>query len=458
MTKDESSILPSNGNVGGLANSKTMIASFPAILRSLWQTLKPSFMTRRNAKPRRLHSTSYLDGLRGLAALLVVINHIVSQYFSYLSTGFGAPGDNYRLLQLPILRIVYTGRFMVLIFFGISGYVLSHKALGLMRQHQPATLLKSLSSSVFRRWMRLMLPAIASSFISLLIVMSGMGTVLHPGWDQNPPLPPNPEDWKVGGNLPEPKNTTSEQLSDWFVQTHKVANPFEWSLMWPIYNVPLWTITVEFVGSMMVFITLVSISFTRRQVRFIILIFLSVYAFTVTMHMWSMFFVGMVLAERDHRLKDDLPKQPSPSSEDIEKPAGPAPQRRHLRQSVWPICMVLVALYLGSFPEFSAHLSPGYKTLSKLILPTYETTNTIYWPTIGAAILLYALESAKFLQSIFITPFIQYLGDISLSMYMLHVLIELSFLNWVVPICLNMTRALPGGFALAMFRKSYFSS
>lgn len=102
----------------------------------------PSFLRCEKKKPRTIHSTAYLDGLRGVAALFVAFDHYVAQFFPYISKGYlsqdksepGA-GENNRFVQLPIIRVFYNGWFMVSIFFVISGYVLSYKALGVFNPH-----------------------------------------------------------------------------------------------------------------------------------------------------------------------------------------------------------------------------------------------------------------------------------------------------------------------------------
>jgi len=67
---------------------------------------------------------------------------------------------------------------MVAIFFVISGYVLSYKGLKLAREGKGGKLLDSLGSSVFRRWLRLHLPVIASTFLAFLLTRTGAYTEL----------------------------------------------------------------------------------------------------------------------------------------------------------------------------------------------------------------------------------------------------------------------------------------
>ena len=115
-----------------------------ALFSPILASLKPSFLRSPSptTKPQQ-HRTSYLDGLRGVAALFVVFAHYEATYFPSLNPAWHAgdasvvegaqavtPNKNNNLLQLPIIRAIYTGPFMVAIFFVISGHVLSQKALG----------------------------------------------------------------------------------------------------------------------------------------------------------------------------------------------------------------------------------------------------------------------------------------------------------------------------------------
>jgi len=102
--------------------------------------------------------TKQLQGLRGIAAVLVVASHcslaLAPSYF------FPAEPDGRQLLfQRPFLRVfLSSGHACVSVFFLLSGFVCALKPLRLARAEKVEEAWKSLSSSAFRRVFRLVIP------------------------------------------------------------------------------------------------------------------------------------------------------------------------------------------------------------------------------------------------------------------------------------------------------------
>lgn len=175
--------------------------------------LLPSFLLPLfgQSTPRKLHPTSYLDGLRGFAALFVVFDHIKLQWpgrFASMDLGFHStpdPSQSSLLIQFPIVRILYNGQGMVAIFFVVSGYALSYKPLKLIRKRDSAALLDSMASMIFRRHMRLYLPLIFTTFIAMCLGYLG---AFPDNW-----VPAFPGQWKL-------------QVWDWWTKFVWMADPF----------------------------------------------------------------------------------------------------------------------------------------------------------------------------------------------------------------------------------------
>ena len=115
--------------------------------------LIPSPIQRRRAphlsKTFQLGPTSYLDGLRGLASFIVFAHHYTCEYVVPYVAYYGVSDEKLpsSFLQLPFIRVIFSGRPMVHIFFVISGFVLSKKPLQLARAHEYDRLLTTRKAS-----------------------------------------------------------------------------------------------------------------------------------------------------------------------------------------------------------------------------------------------------------------------------------------------------------------------
>jgi hypothetical protein len=204
------------------AKSRFFLSNYflhPACLCLL--SLLPTIMRGEGFRPKKkLGSTSYLDALRGCAAIIVVFHHTL-------------PYWNMALFKYPFFIVLLAGRGMVDIFFVISGYVLGFKLLKLIRAKDNERLLHHFASSIFRRYLRLYLPAFVITFVSMLLVAQG---------------------WKIGWMTVPRLPTVREQFWDWLLESFRFANPFShitgyWTEndLCPThrYNEVLWTIPVE---------------------------------------------------------------------------------------------------------------------------------------------------------------------------------------------------------------------
>ncbi|KXJ85733.1 acyltransferase 3, partial [Microdochium bolleyi] len=122
-----------------------------------------------------------LDGLRGLACLIVYNYHFLWPWTPLIMLGYGArpplsPSPYTSWTQLPIVCLLHRGRPMVAIFFAISGYVVPRHILRLIsRGRRPDdAVYRRLASAAFRRAFRLYIPATLSMLaVAVLAQMGG---------------------------------------------------------------------------------------------------------------------------------------------------------------------------------------------------------------------------------------------------------------------------------------------
>lgn len=75
-----------------------------------------------NSPPQVLHETSWLDGLRGVAALLVVLQHEHAMVNMGLHRCYGHDDQTRSVAYWPVVRLLFSGgSFAVMVFFYISG-------------------------------------------------------------------------------------------------------------------------------------------------------------------------------------------------------------------------------------------------------------------------------------------------------------------------------------------------
>jgi len=399
--------------------------------------LRPSFWpgADKSTSSRKLHPTAWLDGLRGVASLMVLFHHASVLWYYPLNRGWGSSPNDYHFVQLPFIRLFYSGPAMVAIFFVVSGFSLSYKALSLIRKGRYLKVLDALCSSVLRRGFRLVIPPATITFGSMLATYWGWYGV------RNPRQPPqSPYIW--------------EHLKSWWFSAIWLSDPFRpQGIYSPTYDTNLWTIPVELYHSMVIFITLLGLSKVRGPYRLLILSAIVCYASYYAYCYLFLFLSGVLLAELHHIREDRITTQQTslPDSthqaQPTSSPFAAERKRNMVVQGFW-VVNFLLSLFLASIPmsNLGGDASPGYITLTSLIPTNYRRAMVpdTFWLYLAATYLVLVLDNAPFLQAIFTTRIAQYLGRISFALYICHGTI-LYTLGWNLSAsCLDWSGREPG--------------
>ncbi|KAL1839217.1 hypothetical protein VTJ49DRAFT_1735 [Mycothermus thermophilus] len=348
----------------------------------------------------RLRSTSWLDGVRGVAALAVYLFHAMGCW-APIVPAWRADKNQNSPLQLPFIRTIFVaGGGAVAVFFVLSGYVLTHRCLRLIRSRAPGQVYHAVGSSLFRRGFRLYLPPILITFCEMIATRFGFA----------PPLNFNFK--------PEP--TFLGQLWDWLVETNRLVNPrhnfyraIRGLVTHPKYDAVIWTIPVEYYGSLFCYLLLLALArVASPRPRMAVVGFLCIAAMAVGCWNLSCFAAGMLIA--DINLGQD---------EDEQQQETPRPCRRWLWWTIF-----LFAFYAAGFPTLVyasaiAAPMPGFETLRGLIpgavYASMEDPARLWWSIAGAALLL-SISQLPRLRAVFETYLCQYLAKISFAMYLVH--------------------------------------
>lgn len=427
-------------------------------------------------RPKRMGSTAYLDGLRGVAAFVVYIFHFSYLWFPNLRSGYGV-NDNKLFWQLPIIRALHSGRSSVTVFFVISGFVLTIKTLSMIHQRKNEQALSALAGSSFRRPFRLYLPIIVSTFMIAIIVYTGE-------YMRDP----------SGAPVPPRGDTFDQQLQHWFWSTVDLMNPFRpivnrENMKGSEYDGHLWTIPVEFKGSLLVFFLLLIFARAKRWIHAVAVTGITLWLVRIGDCDQALFCVGLLLAELSivfpaNTAKTETTDDTLPSYKmRIVRKVGLSSLRvvRH----VGTIAFFFLGLHLFSYPEQNGAATPGFVTLTQMV-PAYYLGNSdrtqLYWNSVGSVFFIIALmyspplsinlqsllmcrklrlpwhqtssdldESEKeeltaasarandsepepLLQGLFTARFSQYLGHISYSLYLWHGAINHTVgIRWLSP-------------------------
>ncbi|KAI1611816.1 acyltransferase family-domain-containing protein [Exophiala viscosa] len=357
--------------------------------------VKPSCVKRCPTRTEKLRRTAYLDGVRGFAALLVYWGH--HELWAHdalgpdriLENAYGYDIQRY-LACLPGVRLFFSGgHFAVTVFFVLSGYVLSTKPMAMIHAGEHLRLGDNLTSALFRRWLRLYLPVVCTTFLYMS------------SWHL----------FKYRAD-PEPKSTYTEELWSWYAEFKNFSYVFRaGGDPWFSYSFHTWSIPVEFRGSIVVYTALQAFSRCRRNARLWSEIGLILYfMYIVDGSFCALFVAGMLLCDLD-----------------LLEQGGDLPH--FFRKMAW--CqsylfygLFIISLYLGGSPSYSSDIhvlreSPGWYYLS-LLKPQAVFDYKWFYLFWASTSFVASVQRITWLKSFFETRFNQYLGRISFAFYLVH--------------------------------------
>jgi len=409
---DSTSYLPSNSPLSPTRSPRSLT-------RRIFNVLTPSFLSREPSPPEHQYPTAFLDGLRGYAAFFVFITHCVLPTHPNAYMGYGGNdgvNDGW-FFQLPIIRLMHSGLACVHVFFVISGFSISLKALKQMRKSDHEGVFTTLFSSTFRRTARLYLPCFALLFCVLILTLSGAMDFVNA----------IAKDWPFGDQpeeFPPIKNGFFVQVGDLLYDIWQWADPLNpySRISYMPYSLQLWTIPVELRCSFITFVCLLGVAKCRPSIRMLSLGALSFYFYFRKHSDPPLFLGGAIIAELYLIQQENLPSKASLADTPNAKWSR-ASNIDSRGQKIKHGLLFVLGLFLTSYPRHGANKAMFYSWLTQLgtyIAGPQRKALLDLFTCAGALLLVYSVSRSPMLQRFFSTPLAKYLGKTSFALYCVH--------------------------------------
>lgn len=289
-------------------------------------------------------------------------------------------------------------------------------------QSRSVEIQKTLSSSIFRRGMRLFIPAFTMTIVVAIIAQLGVYLPAQAAADQG--LMDHLE------NIPQQEQTLTRVWQKIWNDITLMTNITDWGYLQPSLHQHLWTIIIEFRVSMLLYLLQTGTARLRPWARCLVAGYVF-YWFCNTLtpvgSQTALFFAGMILAECDVALAAFRETYSGKVAWSRNRTAFIHYLDRFTDPSrVWwrsfHFVLFLLGLYFLSCPYNSAEQTPVYQTLIRWLNPSwYKALEHSYWLwTLGAIFLLSSASHSRDIRWVYNNAFSQYLGKISFALYLVH--------------------------------------
>ena len=312
-----------------------------------------------------------LESLRGIAAVGVVVHHFLLGFYPRLhGMEQYRPGES--LLGTPFFGLIH-GEAWVYFFFCLSGFVLTFQYLSTGNQ-------ETLRFAIMKRWPRLVLLPLLSCLVSWVLLRSG-------GFYNVQAAKISTSSWLIYSAPLNHEANSSLIDAIWQGLTTFFSNANG-------FNSNLWTMKLEFYGSMAVFLGIFALRTAAPAARVLGVLLLSCCTFYFHLRLlpfvfglvFSFWYVGRHLA---------------------------APRPMH-----WGWAAGLLALSIGLF----GFKSPvGYYSVFAAVEKVPHIHLVLY--SLGAWLLLYVATRSPGVSRVLSIPVLRFLGRISFALYVIHGLV-----------------------------------
>ncbi|KFY70605.1 hypothetical protein V499_09047, partial [Pseudogymnoascus sp. VKM F-103] len=210
-------------------------------------------------------NVKWVDGLRGLASVSVVVTHLArtfDQILFYPNTG-GSPENQPYFLQWPIIRVFVQGRIGIAIFALVTGYVCALKPIRQSKSGNIDGALTSVAKSAFRRIPRLFLPTTIATCIMWVLSQLGAYDVAAA----------TDSYWLI--------TTSPAHRRPFSAAVHSLFREImvTWTMLQNNYDPNQWTLQPLLKGSMMVYMLIFGTIYMQQKYRMMISLAFYVYFF-----------------------------------------------------------------------------------------------------------------------------------------------------------------------------------